>query len=76
MISPMACAPLPPSSSHISSFSSTLMYASPPKLQLMDLPTSSTTIIPSDDYRVQEDAINMSQCQRLVQKALNRNNYS
>jgi hypothetical protein len=31
---------------------------------------------PSDSYSVEENAINYSQCQRLVQKALNRNNFS
>jgi hypothetical protein len=31
---------------------------------------------PSDSYSVGENVINMSQCQRLVQKALNRNNFS
>ena len=56
-----------------------LMFAQPasvPAPPPASYSLSSATSKPSDDFSVQENAINMSQCKRLVQKALNRNNFS
>jgi hypothetical protein len=52
------------------------MFSSAAPLPPPMIGAASAISAPSDSYSVGENVINMSQCQRLVQKALNRNNFS
>ena len=75
--------PLPPAATahtlHMSIPSSmrypTSTFMAPPPPPSVAFPTMPTAEPTADSYSVAEGNIQMQQCQRLVQKALNRNNY-